>query len=218
MDSYFTSTISFPPDITQEKKYPVIFVMHGRGSNEKDIMNMLEALKNDAILVGIRGTLHLYQGFEYFTIKSFGNPDVDSFNIAISNLEHFIEDFKNYESVDSSKQFLFGFSQGAILSMTLALTMGSKIKGIAALSGYIPRHVKENKQLKSVENSSILIGHGETDRIFPISIGYDNFEFFKDRTKYLDYKSYPIGHEISQQEKEDVITWFKQQIRVDNVE
>lgn len=209
MDQYFVSKISFPSNYDEEKKYPVIYAMHGRGSNELEIMSLIEELKDDFIIVGIRGTLNLYGGYEYFTIKSFGNPNIDSFDLAITNLLNFIDDFKNHYPVDSSRQFLFGFSQGAILSMSLALVMGNKIKGIAALSGYIPNNVKESKQLKSVEELDILINHGETDSIFPLPIGQDNFEFFSKRTKKLDFKVYPIGHEISLQEKDDVISWLK---------
>ena len=41
-----------------------------------------------------------------------------------------------------------GFSQGAILSMTLGLKLGNRIKGIIALSGYIPAFVKEEYDIQ----------------------------------------------------------------------
>ncbi|MBP1174146.1 putative esterase [Paenibacillus sp. PvR133] len=48
-----------------------------------------------------------------------------------------------------------GFSQGAILSMLLALTLGNQLKGIVALNGYVPDFVKTEYTLQSTENVSV---------------------------------------------------------------
>jgi phospholipase/carboxylesterase len=204
--------ISMPKDLQDGKTYPVIYAMHGRGSNEQDIMSLVKELKEEFIIVGVRGPLILHAGFEYFTIKSFGNPNIDSFDEAIIKLENFIEQLPSQYPIDISKQFLLGFSQGAILSMSLVLKMGNKIKGIVALSGYIPKHFKETYTLKSVSELSIFIAHGEFDFIFPLNIGEENHEFFEERTKQLVFNTYPIGHEVSLNEKEDIQSWLQTQI------
>ncbi|MBZ9685496.1 hypothetical protein G9F72_003910 [Clostridium estertheticum] len=201
--------ISLPSNLEEGKKYPVIYAMHGMGSNEKDIISTIEELKDDFIIIGIRGPLTMKSGFAYFTIKSFGNPDIVSFDEVIEKLEVIIDNFLNRYPIDSSRQFLFGFSQGAILSMTLALKMGNKIKGIVALSGYIPKHVKETYPIKNVHELSIFIAHGEFDPVFPLNIGKENYEFFKARNELLSFNSYPVGHEISLEEKNDFIAWLQ---------
>ena len=208
MNTNLIYNISLPSNLEEGKKYPVIYAMHGMGSNEKDIMSVIEELKEDFIIIGIRGPLSMNSGFAYFTIKSFGNPDIDSFNAALEKIEAFIDNFPNKYPIDTSSQFLLGFSQGAILSMTLALEMGNKIKGIVALSGYIPKHVKETYSIKPVYEISIFIGHGEFDQVFPLEIGNQNYKFFKARNKLLSFNSYPVDHQISLEEKNDVIAWL----------
>lgn len=210
MHTNLAYTVSLPSKMGEEKKYPVIYAMHGMGSNEKDIMSVVEELKDDYIIIGIRGPLEMNSGFGYFTIKSFGNPNIDSFDKAIEEIEVFINNSPNKYPIDSSKQFLLGFSQGAILAMTLALKMGNKIKGIIALSGYIPKHVKETYSIQSAHETSIFIGHGEFDQIFPLTIGNENYEFFKVRNKLLIFNSYPIDHQISLKEKDDFIVWLQE--------
>ena len=81
----------------------------------------------------------------------------------MDKLEEFITDCGKRYPIDPNKQFLLGFSQGAMLSMTLVLRLGDTLKGIAALSGYIPKHVKENYEIKSLENVAIFLAHGEKD-------------------------------------------------------
>lgn len=201
--------ISLPSGVEAGKTYPVIYTMHGRGSNEEDIISLLQELKEEFIIIGIRGPLVLHDGYEYFTIKSIGNPNIDSFDQAIDRLRAFIDEVQKKYPIDSSRQFLFGFSQGAILSMSLALSMGDQIKGIVALNGYIPKHVKESDAVKSVENLRIFIAHGSSDPIFPLQIGNDNYEYFKERNDQVEYRVYPVGHGITVEEKNDFIKWFK---------
>jgi len=209
MNTNVLYNISLPSDLGEGKKYPVIYAMHGMGSDEKDIMSLIEEIKENFIIIGIRGPLVMNSGFAYFTIKSFGNPNIDSFDEAIEKIEDFIDNSPNKYPIDPSRQFLLGFSQGAILSMSLALKMGNKIKGIIALSGYIPKHVKENYEIQPVNEISIFIGHGEFDQVFPFNIGNENYEFFKTRNKLLSFNSYPIDHQISLKEKNDFIVWLQ---------
>ncbi|MZQ99667.1 MAG: esterase [Acidaminobacter sp.] len=209
MSNDFYYSISLPSNLEEGRKYPVIYAMHGRGSSENDIVSLLLALKEDYIIIGIRGALVLNSGFQYFTIKSIGNPDLDSLENAVESLEKFIAEVQAEYPIDPSRQFLFGFSQGAILAMVLSLKMGSNVKGIAALNGYIPKHYKEKFSGKSLDGTSVFIGHGERDQIFPISIGQENYDYFNEKTESVTYKVYPIGHSVSQEEKNDVVEWFR---------
>lgn len=208
MEKKLIYDISLPSNMLPAKKYPIVFALHGRGSNEKEIMSHLDGVKDSFIIVGIRGPLSLGSGYEYFTIKGFGNPNIDSFNDAVDTLTDFIDGFSEKHPIDTSRQFLFGFSQGAILSMTLAIKLGNKIKGICALSGYIPRHAIESYSIKPIQDLSIFLAHGESDPIFPLEIGKNNYDFFKERTENLKFTTYPIGHQVSPLEKDDVAKWF----------
>jgi len=208
MNSPFVFTVHLPSNIEGDKKYPVIYAMHGMGSDEKDILNLIEELQNDFILIGIRGPLSKDNGFAYFNVKSYGNPDIDSFDSVVANLKEFIDNAPKSYPIDTTKEYLLGFSQGAILSMTLAFILGDKLRGIIALSGYIPKHVKATYPIKSVENLSVFISHGEFDPIFPVSIGKDNYDFFKARDEKVNYNHYPVGHEVSLDIKKDFVRWL----------
>ncbi|WP_055667215.1 alpha/beta hydrolase [Desnuesiella massiliensis] len=208
MNSQFSYKVSLPLNMEEGKRYPVIYAMHGMGSNEENIISLIEELKKDFIIIGIRGSLHQGNGFAYFSIKGYGNPHRESFDKAVNSLEQFINDASKEYPIDVNNQYLLGFSQGAILSMTLALVMGNKIKGIVALSGYIPKFVKEEYQIKSVEDMSIFISHGEADLVFPLNIGKENHDFFKERSDKVSFVSYAAGHEVSLKNRNDMIKWI----------
>jgi phospholipase/carboxylesterase len=208
MDSELSYKAYLPSSIKDGEKYPVIYAMHGMGSDEEDILRLIEELKDDFILIGIRGPIIQGRGYAYFSIKGYGNPDRVSFDKAVKNLEELIRNAAEAYPIDINRQYLLGFSQGAILSMSLALVMGNKIKGITSLSGYIPKFVKEEYEIKSVEDLSIFISHGEFDPIFSLDTGKENYNFFRERSRNVSFMSYPAGHEVSLKNKNDAIKWL----------
>ena len=209
MDSQLSYKIYLPSNVKEGEKYPVIYAMHGMGSDEEKIISLIEEFRNEFIIIGIRGSIIQQGGFAYFSIKGYGNPDKESFDKAIKSLREFISNAAEAYPIDVNNQYLLGFSQGAILSMSLALVMGNEIKGIAALSGYIPRFVKEEYKIKSVEETAIFISHGEFDPIFTHNIGKENYEFFKERSRNVSFMLYPEGHEVSLKNKNDMLKWLK---------
>ncbi|RUS47893.1 alpha/beta hydrolase [Cohnella sp. AR92] len=209
MTPFYEYDIHLPVKLDPSKKYPVVFTLHGKGSNEKNMYGLVEPLKEEFILIGIRGNLRLGIGYQYYDLRSLGNPIREQFDEAAKRLEAFIAYATENYPIDPAKRYLLGFSQGAILSMTLALTMGDKLKGIVALNGYVPDFVKTEYPLRSVREVSIFISHGEYDSVFPVRIGHETAAYFKDLSSRLDFHLYPTDHGVSEANQRDFLEWLK---------
>jgi phospholipase/carboxylesterase len=209
MDQYYIYDVHLPAQMDTDKRYPVVFTLHGKGSNEKNMFNLVAPLAEDFIIIGIRGNLPLGAGYQYYELKSLGNPIRKMFDEAVTQLESFIQYATDKYPIDPGKRYLLGFSQGAILSMTLALTMGDQLKGIVALNGYVPDFVKTEYLLRSVKDVSVFISHGEYDSVFPVRIGHETAAFFKEHTQHLTFKLYPSDHSVSAENQHDVLDWLK---------
>jgi phospholipase/carboxylesterase len=210
MNPTYHYDIHLPANMDPDKKYPVIFTLHGKGSNEKKMFGLVAPLADDFIIIGIRGNLLLGSGYQYYDLKSLGNPIREMFDEAAKQLEAFIYYATEKYPIDLSKRYLLGFSQGAILSMTLALTMGEELKGIVSLNGYVPDFVKTEYPLRSVKDVSVFISHGEYDSVFPVRIGHETAAFFKDQAPRLTFKLYPTDHGVSEENQIDFLNWLKQ--------
>lgn len=207
--------IRFPSHMDPNKRYPVIFTLHGKGSNERNMYGLVEPLADEFIIVGIRGNLTLGAGFQYYELRSLGNPIREIFDQAIQQLQQFIQYATEKYPIDAARLYLLGFSQGAILSMTLALTMGDQLKGIVALNGYVPEFVKTEYPLKSVQEVSVFISHGEFDGVFPVRIGHETANYFETLTSRLTFKLYPTDHAVSQENQQDFVAWLKKDAAVE---
>lgn len=210
MNPIYQYDIHMPVNLEPGKKYPAIFTLHGKGSNERNMFSLVAPLAEDFIIIGIRGNLPLGVGFQYYDLKSLGNPIREMFDKAVKQLDGFIRYASERYPIDQEKRYLLGFSQGAILSMTLALTMGEQLKGIVALNGYIPEFVKTEYSLRSLKDVSVFVSHGEYDSVFPVRIGHDTAAYLKEQTERLTFKLYPADHGVSEENQLDVLNWLKQ--------
>ncbi|RAP73544.1 alpha/beta hydrolase [Paenibacillus montanisoli] len=209
MQPMYPYDIHMPLNLEPGKKYPTIFTLHGKGSNERNMFGLAAPLSEDFIVIGIRGNLPLGAGYQYYELKSLGNPIREIFDDAVKQLEGFIHYATEKYPIDPGKRYLLGFSQGAILSMTLALVMGEQLKGIVALNGYIPDFVKSEYPIRSVKDVSVFISHGEYDSVFPVRIGHETAEYLKDHTNRLEFKLYPTDHGVSEENQRDFVNWLK---------
>ncbi|ULT54710.1 dienelactone hydrolase family protein [Neobacillus drentensis] len=201
-----------PAQMESGKTYPALFLLHGIGSNEQNMLPLVDELENQFFIFSIRGHLPQPPGYAFFTIEGYGKPHRTVFDEGVNKLISFLDYACSKYPIDEKQIFLLGFSQGAILSMTLGLTLGQRIKGIVALSGYIPAFVEEEYIIKSVENLSIFISHGEMDQVLPFEWGVANDEYFRKLGAAVTFRTYPVGHTVSAENHQDFIKWISEQL------
>lgn len=202
-----------PKNVVPGKKYPALFIMHGIGSNEHNMLSLVDGLEDSFYIFSVRGHLTQGPGFAYFTIQGYGKPHREVFDEGINKLTNFIDYASEKYPLDSNNLYLLGFSQGAIVSMTLALTLGNKIKGVVALSGYIPMFVKEEYNINPGNNLSVFISHGEFDQVLPYEWGKENVDYFTKLGIPVTFKTYPEGHTVSEKNLLDFQSWIVNELQ-----
>jgi phospholipase/carboxylesterase len=197
-----------PKQVDPDKTYPALFMMHGIGSNEQNMLSLVDGLRDQFYIFSIRGSLQQPPGYAFFTIQGYGKPNREVFDQGVSNLISFIDYATDQYSIDRSRLYLLGFSQGAILAKTLGLRLGNRIKGIVALSGYIPKFVKEEYNIKPVDQLSVFISHGEFDNILPYEWGVESNHYFQELGSNVTFKTYQEGHTVSLKNQQDFTNWL----------
>lgn len=211
MNSPYIHEVRLPSHYNPDQRYPVIFALHGMGSDEQDMLRLMEPMQSDFIIVAIRGPIVQGSGYAYFQIKSIGNPIRELYDASVLGLQQLIADLSGKYAIDPKRRYIAGFSQGAIMAMTLSLIMGDAIKGIVAMSGYIPQFVKDEYKLQPDSELSVFISHGDQDHLFPLQLGEDNANFFRQHTHHVTYVPYNGGHQVTP----DLYQQFQQWLRID---
>jgi len=201
--------VSLPKNTDHQTLFPVLYLLHGMGSDEEDIFSLFESLKDRFILIAFRGPHQRANGYTYYNLLRIGYPDITSFESILTQLKLETQIALSRYPIDPEFQFFAGFSQGAILSMSMVIRYGSAFKGVAALHGYIPQHVL-TENIADLEAVHVLLTQGNTDELFSPAIGKANEAFFNDRSPLVTFLRYPHGHWVSEDEKADVLAWLAQ--------
>ena len=194
------------------QSYPALLCMHGIGSDERSILSVVNGVESASYVFGIRGHLLQPPGLAYFTIEGYGKPHRHSFDEAVVRLCATIHDIVNKYPIDPNRVFLAGFSQGAILAMTLGLLPGSRIRGLAALSGYIPGFVTDDYAPQSLHGMSVFIAHGTADPVFPVQWADRNADVFRSGGADVTQCVQDHGHCVSEETRTDLIRWYEIQV------
>jgi len=198
-----------PSYLEPEKSYPALFVLHGMGSNEQDLLPLVDKLADQFFIFSLRGPIAQPPGFAFFTIEGFGKPHRPIFEQAMTALESFLNYATTTYPVDTKSVYFMGFSQGAISSISLSLRIPERIRGVIALSGYIPAFMQEES--KNFESSAprYFISHGQQDPVLPYQWGEQARDFLVGQGADVSFHSYPDGHFVSEPVYHDFTTWLK---------
>lgn len=186
--------------------------MHGMGSNEQDLLPLVSGFEEQMFIFSIRGPIYQPPGYAFFSFKEFGNPDRESFDKTINILNQFFTYAEENYPIDANQYYLMGFSQGAILSMSLGVLFDDKIKGIIALSGYVPPFIRDEHKNKSLQNLNIYISHGVADEVLSFQWGKEASEFFTNTGAHVSFNSYQTGHWVSEENFTDLTQWLKNEL------
>src|SRR5438105_11612476 len=152
-------------------------LLHGRGTNEFDLMPLLDALDPEGRLVGVtpRAPFELTPGgFHWYIVRKVGYPDPDTFHETYGRLTRWLDAVPDAVGVPWSHTVLGGFSMGAAMSYATGLGSGRPAPaGLVALSGFIPTVEGFEVDLSGREGFPVAIGHGIQDPVISVEFGRD---------------------------------------------
>lgn len=195
-------------------KNPLMLLIHGYGSNEADLFSFADDLPDEFHVISVQAFHTLGQGmFAWYEIDFI---NAEKFNNIPQGLEsrdklvEFIDAITAQENLDKKNVWLCGFSQGAILSYSIALNFPNKVKNIAILSGYPePELIGRIPIHPEYADLNFYISHGIDDMVIPIEWARNGKPFLEKLGIKNGYHEYNGGHGIVPQNYSDLMAWMK---------
>ncbi len=105
---------------------------------------------------------------------------------------------------------LAGFSQGGVLALHTALYFPKRLAGILALSTFLVESENLGSARAEVNaNIPILMCHGDKDSVLPLALGKSAFTALKSAGYAVDWREYPMAHEVCLEEIQEVSRWLQ---------
>jgi phospholipase/carboxylesterase len=199
------------PQVTSVKNKAII-LLHGVGSNEQDLFSLAGQLPLDFYIISPRGQFILGEGrYAWYNVDfSMGKPVYNSGQELSSRevITTFVEQVK--EKYNLAEVYLGGFSQGAIMSLSIGLTHPKDIQGIIAFSGRLLEEIKPLiKKNNFLQQLKVFVAHGVQDNTLPVYYARQAKDYIESLGIPLSYHEYAIGHQISNNVLHDLNHWIR---------
>ena len=202
-----------PPAATRAGAPPLLLLLHGVGSNEQDLMGLAPYLDDRFLVASARAPLTLgpgaYAWFEVSFTPEGPVHDQPQAEDSRRTLLEFIPQLVDAYSADPSRVFVMGFSQGAIMTVSLVLTAPRALTAAVAMSGRVlPEMVARRAPDEDLKGLPVLVTHGLADGVLPIRHGRGIRDVLERLPLQLTYREYPAGHEVSAEMLGDIASWL----------
>lgn len=204
MKNLALDNIFIPSKIPSKK---LMIILHGRGDSSDGFTGLPSFLDIDEM-----NYLLLDAPFEYFTGYSWYQlpPDqLPGIEYSSKLLEKVLDELFD-EQFNADESFLFGFSQGSLLTFEFGARYHKVLAGYIAVSGYIydaPKLLIDMN--RDVITSNWLCTHGTYDDVLPFETSKEQVETLQNGGFDIEFKSYKKDHTIEREELEMISQWMK---------
>jgi phospholipase/carboxylesterase len=148
---------------TGDPSTPLVVLLHGRGSNEQEIISLTSHLPEGVEYAAVRAPIAEGGGFAWFANRGIGRP-------VASSLAHTMAWFREWlDCIAPAGRpvALVGFSGGAAFAGGLVLADPGRYAGAAILYGTLPFDAGLPLDRGRLANLPMFVAQGETDHVIP---------------------------------------------------
>ncbi len=197
---------------------PAVFILHGRGANEQDLLPIADELPDELNVVSFRAPDRLQGGYTWYDLDLSGGglhesqPDAEGFRRSLDLVAESIDGAVEAYGLDPDRLGLLGFSQGSIMSQALLLESPERFSWVAALHGYLAdSHADLDPD--GLAGTPVFVAAGRADQIIP----HTRTEAAADRLRSIGADVtvgvYDAGHGVGPNELGDLVDFVTARVR-----
>lgn len=204
--------VSQKPEATVDGPAPAVVFIHGRGADERDLLPIAQFLPEDLHVLSVRGPDRLEPGYTWYELDlSAGGlhqsqPDPEDFRRSLDLIHEFVDAAVERYGLDPDRIGLFGFSQGAIASLSALLERPESYRWVVALNGYLAAAHEE--QAPNAADKPVFVGCGTRDQLIPAARAERAAERLREAGAAVTFREYPVAHGTTPDELRDVSEWL----------
>lgn len=206
------------PGAAGQGKSPCLVLLHGVGANEAGFIDLARQLDPRVTVVLARGPVALSQSqFAWFQVNFTANgPAINPVQAEQARIQliDFIGQLRSLLDVDPKRIWIAGFSQGGIMSASIALTSPASVGAFGILSGRILTEIDplipDNVATYPIEG---LVMHGRIDPALPFSHAEASVRRLESLGVVHTLLAYDnVDHGLSNTMRNDFRDWVDKQI------
>ena len=155
---------------------PLVVLLHGRGSNEDDIIALADHLPVGPAYAAVRAPIGEGGGYAWFANRGIGRPVAESLAATMAWFRAWLDDV----APAGRPVVLVGFSGGAAFAGGLVLDDPTRYAGAAILYGTLPFDAGVPTTLGRLARVPVLVAHGDADVVIPRDLLDRTWSYLRD--------------------------------------
>jgi phospholipase/carboxylesterase len=199
--------------------HPTLLTLHGRGASAFDLLGLAPHLCNGkCLMICPQGPLETpigpgSVGYAWYPMSMGGPPDITAILASREKLQHFLDECLKRYPIEARKLVVLGFSQGGVMSYSLALANPERFAALAVLSSWLPQELVTQLAIGAgVQSLPTLVQHGTQDSMIEVGRARDSVERLRELPVALTYREYEMGHEIRPRSLGDLSAWLEEKL------
>lgn len=194
-------------------KAPCLVLLHGVGANEAGFIGLAQRMDPRLVVILVRGPLMLApERFAWFQVSfTPSGPVINAAQAEQSRITllDFVGQLPAEHDVDPARIWIAGFSQGGIMSASVALTEPASVRGFGVLSGRIlPEVLPYVARVPQLGTLQAYVSHGVGDQTLGIHFAHNAREVLNGLGVPLEYHEYDAGHALDGAMVADFQRWL----------
>lgn len=165
---------------------PLVLLLHGRGSNERDLPGLVQYLPKDVVYASLRAPFSVDSGWGWFppaSVTSWRRP-AEQYREGAAAILDWLD-----ATAPEAHIIPIGFSQGAAMAAQLVRMEPKRVLGAGILSGFVHAESEPGDGTET----KVFIGHGDQDTIVPLASAQTTRQLFKN-SEYIE--GHGVAHEL----------------------
>ena len=184
---------------------PLVVLLHGRGSNERDIIALADQLPPGPAYAAVRAPIAEGGGFAWFANRGIGRPVAESLAASMAWFRSWLDAV----APTGRPVVLVGFSGGAAFAGGLILADPQRFAGAAILYGTLPFDAGVPVTPARLAGLPVFVAQGDQDRVIPAELLDRTWRYLlTDSAAATHARRDPGGHHITGETLDELGGWI----------
>ncbi len=191
---------------------PVLVLLHGYGSDERDLFALVPFLPEAFVVAAVRAPLSPpfpTPGWSWYPIEGLDAPGADAVTTAARSLIAWID--AAVAPADTTIGLL-GFSQGAAVALQALRLQPERFAFVVNLAGYVDGGDLPTDELLAEVRPPVFWGRGARDEVIPAARVEHTIQWLPDHVELSGRVYAGLTHSVSQEELDDVRSFLEKQL------
>ncbi|BCY09699.1 alpha/beta hydrolase [Actinoplanes sp. L3-i22] len=188
---------------------PLVVLLHGRGSHEREILGLAEHLPAGAAYAAVRAPIAEGGGYAWFANRGIGRPVAASLRAGMDWFRGWLDGV----APAGRPVVLIGFSGGAAFAGGLLLDDPARYSGAAILYGTLPFDAGVPTTAGRLAGVPVVVAQGEHDTVIPRELLDRTWDYLLGESGALaTARRDPVGHGIAGPALQAVAGWLGERL------